>query len=277
MAGPLNTPPLKGLFPFRLCTTSFILPAPILPNLRFLSTYVDEVELVLFESRHNSNLPSKREIREMIQVASGNGLTYNVHLPTDIFLGDPDPKVRQKAVETVLRFYERTLPLSPTGYVLHLERNSSQDAFPGDITGWAHRTESSLEGLAERGVDTSFVALENLDYPPGVLEPFVHKMGFNYCIDLGHLIRYGFEVIQELKSFLPRSLLVHVHGVKGGLDHRGLDAINDSLWQDIKEVLWGFGGSVSIEVFSWEDLAISLERLRAWIHVQEMKDPGRRP
>ena len=33
----------------------------------------------------------------MCELAQQLDLTYSVHLPTDIFLGDPDPEVRNKA------------------------------------------------------------------------------------------------------------------------------------------------------------------------------------
>ena len=82
-------PVLKGAFPFRLAATSYIIPADILPNVRFLGPFVDEVELVLFESAYESNLPSEETIRELKSLASGMNLTYNVHLPTDAFVGDP--------------------------------------------------------------------------------------------------------------------------------------------------------------------------------------------
>lgn len=36
---------LKGIFPFRLGTTSFIIPDDILPNVEFLSDKVDDIEI----------------------------------------------------------------------------------------------------------------------------------------------------------------------------------------------------------------------------------------
>jgi len=56
---------IKRMFPFRLGATSCIVPAAIIPNIRFLGPYVDEVELVLFESKGENSLPSPAEIEEM--------------------------------------------------------------------------------------------------------------------------------------------------------------------------------------------------------------------
>ena len=41
--------------PFRLGTTSYIIPADILPNVRYLADKVDDIELVLFEADDYSN------------------------------------------------------------------------------------------------------------------------------------------------------------------------------------------------------------------------------
>jgi hypothetical protein len=60
-----SLPVIKRMFPFRLGATSCIVPAAIIPNIRFLGPYVDEVELVLFESKGENSLPSPAEIEEM--------------------------------------------------------------------------------------------------------------------------------------------------------------------------------------------------------------------
>ncbi|MDP3028536.1 MAG: hypothetical protein Q8O04_03405, partial [Deltaproteobacteria bacterium] len=76
----------RGIFPFRLATTSFIYPDRILPNAMRLAPYLDEMELILFESK---NLPDREEISDLSALQDKQGLSYNVHLPLDIFLGHP--------------------------------------------------------------------------------------------------------------------------------------------------------------------------------------------
>ena len=45
-------------YPFRLGTTSYIIPNSILPNVRYLADKVKDIELVLFESDDGiSNFP----------------------------------------------------------------------------------------------------------------------------------------------------------------------------------------------------------------------------
>jgi sugar phosphate isomerase/epimerase len=254
-------PILKGAFPFRLGTTSYILPDEILPNVRVLGPYLDEVELVLFESGAEENLPSPREIRELSQVARDLRLTYNVHLPSDLYLGARDPAVRGHACETTCRFYERTLPLNPMAYILHLDLREADGRADPDLEGWLARSGDSLGRLVERGMVPGRVAVENLSYPLGWIEPMVDEMGMSYCLDVGHMLRYGVDMIQHLHAYLPRTSMIHLHGVCNGTDHRGLEWIPSREWEAVCGALEGFDGGVSVEVFSEADLRSSLERM----------------
>lgn len=275
--GPGPLPTLKGEFPFRLSTTSYIIPAPILPNVEFLGPHLDEVELVLFESGQEQNLPSRSEIRELFRLARRLGLTYNVHLPTDVFLGDPRKEIRRASVDTLLRFYRRTVPLEPTLYVLHLETRSTSGEKETDPDAWLVRVRSSLEELWRAGVDPGMVALENLGYPPTWLRPLVEEMGVWYCVDVGHLIRYGFEAIEELRQSLPRCAMLHLHGVEDGVDHRGVHLLPGPIWEGISRMLQDYQAGVSIEVFSLEDLRESMAMMARLVeqrHQSRVKGRG---
>jgi sugar phosphate isomerase/epimerase len=217
---------------------------------------VDEVELVLFESGGDENLPSPGEVREMVRLGQGLGITYNVHLPTDLYLGDPDGALRERSCLTALRFHERTIPLDPTVYVLHLEPREHPD-----LGAWLERSGRSLETLVERGMDPSRIALENLGYPPGRIQPLAEGMGMPYCLDVGHLLRYGHDLAATLGRFISRTAMIHLHGVEDGVDHLGLERLPEPAWATLREILAAYRGGVSIEVFSLTDLCSSLTRL----------------
>lgn len=255
-------PRLKRQCPFRLATTSYIIPAPILPNLRFLGPYLDEVEIVLFESREESNLPSGAEIEEMSRIGSDLDLSFNIHLPSDLFFGDPDRALRDRFCRTALRFYERTLPLDPTVYILHLDSRRADGTPEEDGHAWLERVRESVEELGRAGMDLRRVAVENLEYPLQRILALVESLQMTFCLDLGHLLRYGYDLESTIARFLKKSSMVHLHGVNGGRDHCGIQWIPQRQWETIKRALKDYSGGVSIEVFSLEDLQPSLSRMQ---------------
>jgi adenosylcobalamin phosphodiesterase len=258
-----SLPCLKGELPFQLATTSYILPAALLPNIQFLGRYVDEVELVLFESGGQSNLPTQEEVREMIRLAADFDLTYNVHLPGDLFLGDPDPTLRREFCATAVRFYERTLPLDPTSYTLHLDSRGADGKIEPDPAVWQGRVAESLETLQRYGLDLRRLVVENLEFPLEKLSFLAAAFDLGFCLDIGHLLFYRHDVGEHLQAFLPKSSLVHLHGVTDGRDHRGVNHIPSQTWDAIIRGLEEYRGVVSLEVFSLEDLIPSLERIAA--------------
>ena len=66
----------KGIFPFSIGTTSFIYPDDYVPNVKKLGPYLENIELLLFESNNTDALPSKQVIRELVSLAKDFNLTY---------------------------------------------------------------------------------------------------------------------------------------------------------------------------------------------------------
>lgn len=254
-------PSLKRRFPFRLATTSYIMPAPILPNLLFLGRHLDEVEIVLFESGNETNLPTQEEIREMSAIGLDMDLTFNVHLPGDLFFGEPDASLRQRFEETALRFYERTLPLDPTCCILHLDSRRADGTRETDRNAWMDRVKDSLYRMTRSGLDLRQVVIENLEYPLEKVAGLVEAFNMCFCLDIGHLIRYGHDLESNLGIFLERSPMVHLHGVNDGRDHCSVEWIPQDEWQVIVNSLRSYPGGVCLEVFSLEDLRSSLSRM----------------
>jgi len=258
----VHLPFLKGRFPFRLSTTSCVVPESILANLLLLGPHLDEVELVFFETSAEINLPSLQNIRDMRQVGKDLDITYNVHLPGDLFFGDPDPSLRARFRDTTLRFYERTLPLDPTLYILHLDSRRADGIVEPDTCAWSDRVEDSLAALVKAGFDPGLVAVENLEYPLDKLMPFVERIGLKTCLDIGHIILYGHDLQTQLDRHFPQSAMIHLHGVRQGVDHLGVQWISPGDWEMICSHLADFTGGLSIEIFSMDDLAASIDRLR---------------
>ena len=72
----------RGQYPFRLATTSFIVPDDYLPNVRQLAPLFDEVELLFFEAGPQG--PNPRLIDALTRIGKETGVGYNVHLPVDV-------------------------------------------------------------------------------------------------------------------------------------------------------------------------------------------------
>jgi len=265
----VHLPFLKGgqeiYWPFRLSTTSCVIPESILANLLLLGPYLDEVELVFFETRTETNFPSHQDIRDMRQVAEDLDITFNVHLPGDLFFGDPDPALRARFRDTTLRFYERTLPLDPTLYILHLDSRRADGIVEPDTCAWSDRVEDSLTALVKAGLDPGLVAVENLEFPLDKLMPFVERIGLKTCLDIGHIILYGHDLQTQLDRHFSQSAMIHLHGVRQGVDHLGVQWISPGDWEMICSHLADYTGGLSVEIFSMDDLAASLDRLEKTI------------
>jgi len=257
-----NIPPTlprsyKGQYPFRLAATSFIYPADYVTNVRRLGPHLDEIELLLFESRPDA-LPTAAEIDRLAALAAELALTYNVHLPLDISICSPDAKHRLAAVRTLKQIIDLTAPLSPTTHTLHLPYES------GPRTAWLEAAEQSIARLLDLGIRNRCLSIETLDYPFEWVSDIVETHNLSVCIDLGHLILHGMDPVATLDRHHERTAIIHFHGVTGTADHLPLERLDITIARPLVDRLKRFAGTVSIEVFSFDDLAASLETLAAW-------------
>jgi sugar phosphate isomerase/epimerase len=256
-------PPLatvcKKQFPFSLCCPSFVYPAGYVDNVRQLAPFVDEIELLFFESRFADSLPSREMIRELVQLARSGDITYNVHLPTDICLGHRDAGVRQTAVDVLTRTIARCAPLDPTTFTLHLARDSSEP----DYRRWqANVTVTSLENVLATGIPGRRLSVENLDDGLESAGPVIRQLDLSVCMDMGHIMARGGDLTAFYDRWRERITVAHLHGVDGDRDHLPLDRLSDTLMIEVLGLLKRFSAAVSLEVFSFGALNASMRHLR---------------
>jgi len=253
----------KAVYPFKLGTTSFIYQDGYVPNVKMLGPYLDEIELLLFES-NPSSLPKKNEIDELSLLSKEFDLTYNIHLPTDISFGNIDPLVRQHAVETTLRVLDLTSPLSPSTCTLHLSYDEALRKIEY-MKKWQELIYETIKQLINYGVKAEDISIENLNYPFEWSEDIVRDFKFSICMDIGHLIVCGADIKIFFDSYYGNISIVHLHGVENGRDHLSLERLPDERVGEIIEILNKFTKTVSIEVFSYDSLNSSLEFLeKCW-------------
>lgn len=266
-------PPLsksyKGLFPFHIGTTSFIYPDDYVPNVKMLGPYLENIELLLFESRHTDALPSKKVIRELAMLAKDFNLTYNVHLPTDISVSSRDPQQQRIAVETIKGVVERVAPLDPTTLTLHVPYNEAslnQD----DIKTWQERVIKNLKRILAGGISAHLISIENLDYPFKILDPVIHDLDLAICLDCGHLVLQNGEIQTFFNTYCDKIAIIHLYGVETDHFHCALDHFSQKLMTPIMKSLEKFYGVVSLEVFAYDPLDASLKFLeKCWSHPQK--------
>lgn len=253
----------------RLGTTSYILPDDILPNVRYLAPLVDDVELVLFESEGMSNFPDASTIGELAALAREHDLSYTVHFPLDIYPGAQEAKIRQNCVDTLLRVMELTSPLNPFGYVLHLTPDFFGEEPSEDVRRWLDGLDWTLESvLSQSKVESRMLCAETLSYRFGVVDELIRRHDLSVTLDIGHIWLMGYSMQENLSALLDRTRVCHLHGVKDGKDHLGLDKGNR---EDIETFLSALRRQISldqasrvltIEVFSEPDLQASLSLLQ---------------
>jgi len=258
----------KHKLPFRLGTTSYIWPDDILPNVRQLAPLVDDVELVLFESdEYGSNLPGQEVVAELRRLANAHDLTYTVHLPLDLRLGDEDTQ-RHPSLEKARRVIERTRSLDPFAYVVHLDGKTIQHGADAEaLARWQSQAARSLEQVAGWAGDSFKVCVENLEnYDPAAFAPVLEQVPVSRCVDVGHFWRQGRDPIPHLQEWQARTRIIHIHGgdSQAERDHKSLAEMSPgALDPVVKYLLENMRGVVTIEVFGVEDFFSSRAAMEA--------------
>ena len=261
---------LKGAFPFRLGTTSYILPDDILPNLRYLCTLVDDVELVLFESDEFSNMPSPEDVSQMASIGREFGLTYTVHLPLDIALGSADEEVRAASVGKCRRVIERMSLVDPFAWILHLHGDRRGETPSENMERWTGQNRRSLADLLAGGPPPSRICIETLDYDFQHAAGLVEDFSLSVCSDIGHLLMYGRDVRAHFDRWMARARVFHLHGVTPqGTDHCHLGHLPGGLLEDLASHLPLKEERVlTMEIFGKDDFERSMnviaERMSSW-------------
>ena len=256
----------KNAYPFKLATTSFIYPEQYVPNVDLLGPFLDEIEILFFESPGNFDLSLKAEIKELKNLAEHHGITYNVHLPLDVSISATETVSRQKAVDEIQKVIKLTTELLPSTYTLHLPCPRSLTTAQA-IKDWQLCASKGLEMLLATGFDSQKLSIETLEYPFEWAAPLIEDFDLSVCIDLGHLIVNGFDVASTINRYASKATIIHLHGASGGKDHLPLNALSQRNWEIIGSFILWFKGVVSLEVFSFEYLEQSLTFLDAyWKH-----------
>jgi sugar phosphate isomerase/epimerase len=256
---PEPLPIVKNRFPFRLGTTSFILPDDYLPNVRHLAPLVDDIEL-LFTDPSDEALPGPAVMQEIRRIADHASLSLTVHLPYDLDLGASDDAVRRGALSDLVRVIEKSRVLEPFAWILH-PFCEWQRFGPGGPPGeWMDRFSASIDHLLATGIPPESLCLENLRPAFDPLGRLIEEKGLSVCLDVGHLAIYGHDLDEFLDRYGKSVRVIHLHGVRDGKDHKGLGR---SDWHRLERLLAFLGSDgaqrvVTLEVFGQANLDESI-------------------
>ena len=247
--------------PFRIGTSSYIIPDDILPNVRYLAGQVRDVELVLFDIDEYCNIPDPSQAAELKALAAENDLSYTVHLPLNLNFSDEG---RDISIEKALKVISGTRCLDPYAYVCHLECGDIPSAEGAELAEWQEQRIRAVSALAETSGVREKLAIENLEgYPAGWNEPVIRTCGTRACLDIGHLFVQGLDPVPEMRKWLPLTSVIHLHGV-GTRDHQSLECMPK---EKIRAVLGElirqeFHGVLTLEIFNEADFRSSMEMIR---------------
>lgn len=240
----------------RLGCTSYVYPAGLVPNVQRLAGLADDIELLVFEGADRAVLPTRAEISRLLEIsgsaaAGGRGFTYTVHLPLDINVCAEERDFREFSLDRAEEIMELAAPLRPRGFVLHLPGGDEG----GD--GWTCAAITAARRLRSRAE----IFIENLTYPFEKLEPVFEGSDAMLCLDIGHALAAGDDWKDILRRFAGRTAAVHLYArdPAGSGRHLGLHKAPPGFVSEVLGALvsCGYGGVVTIELFSEEDFFIS--------------------
>ncbi len=250
---------------FRLGTTSFIFPDHIIPNVEQLGPYFDEIELLIFESQPKDVLPSEDRVKELFELSQTLDLAYNIHLPIDISITCDRLDERKKAVDTLSEVIQLFSPLKPSTYTLHLDMPENVKKDSDSFHKWSDNTHQGLGALLNHVSNPGLISIETLDYPFSIIEPMIEEFNLSVCMDIGHLVKYGYNLLETYGTNQNRTAVIHLHGVDFKTnkikDHTSLDKLPEETFKEIVTILRRFEGVVSLEVFNLKNLNDSLKSL----------------
>ena len=247
----------------------------LLENVRRLAGRVNWIEIVLFKTPDLHNLPSAAEIAELKRIGAGEDLRFSVHLPASLEPASADRPTRETALAEGLEISRRCAEFEPEHFILHLpfsrptlvpipdyyfhEKNPLQG-----WDGWTARAAAALEQFRQVITGPEKLLVENINYSPGFLIPFLEADLCRLCLDIGHLLLGREPVVSHLEKFWAWIREIHLHGVAGYDEHISLKHLPEERldkWLHVLEAQ-GYRGLLTLELFDPEDFRESLQLLQ---------------
>ncbi len=255
----------------------------LVQNVESLSRFMDHVEIIIFDTPECHNIPTNHDITRLKEIKSKKNISFSVHLPASLEIASPDGTKKNAAVALASKIVHLCEEISPDYYILHIPvtaptltaglskylKNKNRPEFEG----WLDRAATGLEKIQAETKLRTRLLVENINYSPKFLMPLWQQGLCGFCLDIGHLLLGNESVLENLDSHLPVIKDIHLHGVVDQREHLALDVLPEDRvksWID-KLNTSKYTGIVNLEVFSPEDLEISLAVIRKNGFIQPVK------
>lgn len=250
---------LPGL---RFGGTSWVTPGTFADNMRCLSPDVSDMEIVLFDTPGHSNIPGNEEVLAIRELCRELEMSCTVHFPVDIYANGSASERRERE-DLCLKMIDLFAPLDPFAWILHVVGEKRGNSPSADIDTWLEKSIRSAGMIAGAVNDKRKICIETLDYHPRYVKQLAASTGTSICLDVGHLLRCGYPVLDTVSSFADDVRVLHIHGVMpDGTDHRDLSYFDPDLFDSVTGMMSGGEERVmTIEVFE-DDYSRSLEVLK---------------
>lgn len=259
----------------RIGATAMVFGFNMQENLIKLAQNVNHVELLLYWTPQAHNFPTPNEADALKALADRLGLSLSVHLPAMLNLITGSAAERQSNLELLTNLIHNMERLNPTAYVLHLGPNPPRlsvrprQYLPAtacrNLNDWYAKGFKVLEYLQSHANLGQRLLLENLDFSPLLLKPFLEPKLAGLCLDIGHMW-LGREALPPVMEALEECMgEIHLHGVLNNVEHISLKLTPPNQLQEMAQALrrLKFAGVINLEVFSPEDFYASLAILKA--------------
>jgi sugar phosphate isomerase/epimerase len=229
-----------------------------------LAPFVDDIELVFFESKEHCNFPDPSAVDEWRLLANEHDLTFTVHFPIDKAIGSPDPTERHAFVGVAERLIRLCQPLNPHGWILHFE-GITPDAPPERVAAWQNDIRPLLRRLTTLIDDPRLFCVENLGYPFEWCEPLLAEFPLGICLDFGHLWQMQYDWKAHVAKWLPRTRIIHLYGTDLSSRHYSLEKAPAPLVREALDSIGDYNGVLTLETFGLDDTASSLRCLQQYL------------
>ncbi len=245
--------------PFKISAPSYVLPADYIANILYLQDKVDDIQLLLFDSSADDPLFQKDNLSTILYLAGGSNLTFSAHMQSGPSLWE-NYDLRLK--ETLLML-EKLQKLNVSNYTFHYDvhLNSGSDYSSGIKGSIDLLYIKYFNSIKNKFPELSF-NLENTQTSLKDLDFVVKECGLNYCADIGHYLKYNFN-LSDITDRLKSTSVIHLHGLKeesGEIkDHQAV-----SFSHEVFNILKGFDGLVTIENYHAKTLQNSLNLINEY-------------